>query len=244
MQKLGYKQYIAQGGDWGSMVSRAIALAYPESCLAVHINMVLGLPPSPLKNPLTLLWLVLRWFTPDEKKRLGRTLWWTKEESGYSRIHGTKPQTISYGLLDSPVGMLAWIREKLEVLTQPGYIWDKERVITWTILYLLSESSWHARIYKEAIPALRTQVLDKPISEKVAFGASCFPYDVGYVPVWWAKATVAKNIVFWKEHEKGGHFPSVECADVLKEDIWNFVGSLPAETQTLLKTAGAQVLDM
>jgi hypothetical protein len=219
------------------MVSRAMALAYPEYCLAIHLNMIIGLPPSPFKNPLTLLWLVLRWFTPEEKKRLGRMQWWMKEESGYSRIQGTKPQTISYGLQDSPVGMLAWIREKLEALIQPGYIWDKERVITWTMLYLLSESSWHARVYKEAIPALRTQVLDKCIPAKVAFGASCFPYDVGYIPIWWAKATVAKNIVFWKEHEQGGHFPSVECGDVLKQDIWDFVGSLPAETQRLLKTS-------
>ncbi|KAF8973121.1 epoxide hydrolase domain-containing protein [Flammula alnicola] len=230
MLKLGYTQYIGQGGDWGSMILRSIALSYPDSCLGIHLNMIMGLPPQLLKNPLTLLWLVLRWFTPEEKKRLARMQWWMKEESGYSRIQGTKPQTISYALLDSPVGMLAWIREKLEALIQPGYVWDKEMVITWTMFYLLSESAWHARIYKEAIPSLRHQVLDKKISAKVAFGVSCFPYDVGYIPLWWAKATVADNIVLWA-------FPSVECGEVLKEDVWEFIGSLPEGTRRLLKSS-------
>ncbi|KAF9568038.1 epoxide hydrolase domain-containing protein [Agrocybe pediades] len=242
MLKLGYTKYIGQGGDWGSFILRSIALAHPESCVGIHLNMIMALPPSPLKNPVTLLWLVLRWFTPEEKKRLGRMQWWMSDESGYSRIQGTKPQTISIGLADSPVGMLAWIREKLEALITPGYQWDDEQVITWVMFYLVAGNSWHARIYKEAIPALRVQVLDKRISDKVAFGASCFPYDVGYVPVWWAKATIAENVVLWKEHDKGGHFPSVECAEVLKADIWEFVASLSKDTQKILKgQAGAKL---
>ncbi|KAF8904475.1 epoxide hydrolase domain-containing protein [Gymnopilus junonius] len=226
MLNLGYTKYIGQGGDWGSMILRSMAISYPDSCVGIHLNMIMGLPPSPLKNPLTLLWLVARWFTADEKKRLARMQWWMKEESGYSRIQGTKPQTVSYGLLDSPVGMLAWIREKLESLVQPGYVWDKELVITWAMFYLLSGSSWHARIYKEAIQALRQQVLEKRVPATVSFGASCFPYDVGYIPIWWAKATVAENIVFWKEHLTGGHFPSIECGDALNTDILDFVSRL------------------
>lgn len=236
MLTLGYPKYIGQGGDWGSLIIRSMAQEYPGSCLGILLNFIVSLPPSPLKNPLTLLWLVTRWFTPDQKKRLSRMQWWMKEESGYSRIQGTKPQTLSYGLTDSPIGMLAWIREKLDSLVEPGYQWDKETIITWTMFYLLSKSSWHARIYKEAIPALRHQVLEKRVPAKVAFGASCFPYDVGYVPIWWAKATLAENIVLWKEHDKGGHFPSVECGDVLKEDILEFVGSLSQGTREMLRT--------
>jgi len=235
MLKLGYTKYIGQGGDWGSFILRSIALSHPESCVGIHLNMIMALPPSPTKNPLTLLWLILRWFTPDEKKRLGRMQWWMKDESGYSRIQGTKPQTIAIGLSDSPVAMLAWIREKLEALIQPGYKWDEELVITWVMFYLLSGSPWQARIYKEAIPALGEQVMSKRISRDVAFGMSCFPYDVGYIPIWWAKATVAENIVLWKEHDKGGHFPSVEYPDVLKTDIWEFAASLSPETQRDLK---------
>lgn len=235
MLKLGYSHYVGQGGDWGSIVLRAMALTYPKACIGIHLNFIMTLPPVPMKHPITLLWLILRWFTPEEKKRLARLQWWLKDEAGYSKIHGTKPQTISYGLLDSPVGMLAWLREKMESLIDSDYVWDKEMVITWTMFYLLSGSSWHARIYKEGIRTVPKAVLEKKITSEVAFGASCFPLDVGYVPLWWAKATIAENIVCWKEHSKGGHFPSIECSEVLKEDIWEFVRGIPESGQGLLK---------
>jgi len=238
MIKLGYNKYLGQGGDWGSMIQRAIAQKHPESCLGIHLNFIIGVAPSPVKNPLTLLWLIIRWFTPEEKKLLGRMQSWMKVESGYSKIQGTKPQTVSYGLLDSPIGMLAWIREKLEILVTPGFVWDKERPITWTMLYLLSNSAWHGRIYKESIPSIKEQVLDNLIPSSVAFGASIFPYDVAYIPIWWAKAVISTNIVFWKEHETGGHFPSVECPDLLKADIWEFVDKLPAATKHELTSSG------
>lgn len=109
-------------------------------------------------------------------------------------------------------------------------------VITWTMFYLLSGSSWHARIYKEAIPALRHQVFEKRVPAKVSFGASCFPYDVGYIPIWWARATVAENIVSWKEHSTGGHFPAVECGDALNADILEFVSRLPEPARLVLRS--------
>jgi len=235
MLNLGYTKYIAQGGDWGSMIARSIAQNYPESCLAIHVNFLATLPPSPLQRPLPFFWLVTRWFTPDEKKRLGRWKWWMSKESGYFQIQSTKPQTISYGLLDSPIGMLAWIREKLEALVEPGYVWDKEKVITWAMLYLLSNSAWHARIYKTGALQLKEQVLSKSITSRVAFGASCFPYEVAYVPKWWAEKTVADNIIFWKEHDKGGHFPSVEQPKVLRSDIRAFIALLPESTKRTLR---------
>jgi len=241
MIKLGYNKYLGQGGDWGSLIQRAIAQRHPESCLGIHLNFVLSVDPSPVKNPLTLLRVILRWFTPEEKKLLDRAQWWLKSESGYAQIQGTKPQTVSYGLLDSPIGMLAWIREKQQSLVTPGYVWDKEEPITWAMLYLLSNSAWHARIYKELVGgAVKEQVLDNLIPSSVAFGASIFPYDVAYIPIWWAKAVVSTNILFWKEHKTGGHFASVERPDLLKTDIWEFVSKLPAATKQELKSSGVE----
>lgn len=234
MLNLGYPHYIGQGGDWGSLILRAMALAYPGACIGIHLNFLVPLPPTLMKNPITLLWSALGWFTPEEKKRLARMQWWIENETGYQKIHGTKPQTICYGLLDSPVGMLAWIGEKLNCLVEPGYAWDKEMVITWTMLYLLSGSSWQARIYKEAFRTLPEAVMQKKISSQVAFGVSCFPFDVYFSPRWWAKAMIAENIVFWKEHSKGGHFPSIECSEVLKADIWEFVRNIPEGKRVLL----------
>ncbi|KAF8650389.1 hypothetical protein AX16_005197 [Volvariella volvacea WC 439] len=237
MLKLGYSHYIAQGGDWGSMIIRAMGLQHPEACVGVHINMVITLPPSPLKHPLTLLWLILRWFTPEEKKRLGRMKWWQDNETGYQAIQSTKPQTISYGLLDSPIGMLAWIREKLECLAEPGYVWSKELIITWTMLYLISNSAGHARIYKQS-KEVYEGYLGRPIPREVFVGVSCFPYDVFYIPIWWARGTVADNIVLWKEQEHGGHFASVECPDQLTEDIFEFVEKIQGDRWRQLLQAG------
>ncbi|KAK7461006.1 hypothetical protein VKT23_008933 [Stygiomarasmius scandens] len=226
MQGLGYTHYVAQGGDWGSFISRSIALQFPDACIGVHLNFILGLPPSAIRHPFKIMSLLVRWFTPEEKKKLARMQWWMKSESGYSRIQGTKPQTVSYGLLDSPIGMLAWIREKLESLAEPDFVWDHELVITWTILYLLSGSSWHARIYKEGIATITKEVLSTKIAAQVPLGYSSFPQDVGYIPKWWAEGSVAENIVLWKEHGKGGHFASVEVSDALIGDIQEFVGLL------------------
>lgn len=237
MQTLGYNQYVGQGGDWGSFILRSMAISFPDACAGIHLNFVLAIPPSPLKNPLTLLWLALRWFTPEEKTKLARMQWWMKDESGYSKIQGTKPQTISYALMDSPIGMLAWIREKIEGLVDPDFVWSKEVVITWTMLYLLSGSAGHARIYKQAT-VLKGEVLDKAISKDVAFGASCFPRDVGYIPRWWAQVGIAENIVFWREHKKGGHFPAVECSDVLTADFLEFVETIKGKRRQALIEAG------
>lgn len=229
MLSLGYNTYVGQGGDWGSFILRSIALQYPSHLIGLHINFVVTLPPSPLRNPITLFWLATRQFTPSEKKHLGRLQWFLKTETGYSKIQGTKPQTVSYGLLDSPVGMLAWIREKMQFGTEEDYVWDSDTVITWTMLYLISGSAGHARIYKEgeSDTAEGTKaVLGNKISSDVALGVSHFPRDVGYATRWWADATMSSNIVMWREHESGGHFPSTECPDTLIEDVSEWIATV------------------
>lgn len=229
MVTLGYTHYVGQGGDWGSFILRAIALDHPEACLGIHLNFIMALPPSPLQHPLTILWLLLRWFTPDQKRRMQRMQWWSKDEAGYSQIQGTKPQTIAHALQDSPVGMMAWIRDKIQHLSEPDFAWDKELVITWTVLYLLPQTAGSCRIYKEGMARVQEEVLDRKISKRVAFGFSAFPKDIGYLPKWWVEATMAENVTFWREHDKGGHFPSVERGDVLLADIRDFVETIRGE---------------
>ncbi|ESK97243.1 epoxide hydrolase [Moniliophthora roreri MCA 2997] len=222
MQALGYKNYVAQGGDWGSFITRSLAIQFPESCAAIHLNFIVCLPPSPIRHPIAIFWLLIRWFSEDEKEKLKRMQWWMKSESGYSRIQGTKPQTVSYGLLDSPIGMLAWIREKLQSLAEPDYIWQHDLVVTYTMLYLLSGSASHARIYKENIKTISKSVMEPAFPSSVSVGVSCFPRDVGYAPKWWADCFFP-NIVFWKEQAKGGHFASVEVPERLIGDVQEWI---------------------
>ncbi|KAL1748783.1 Alpha/Beta hydrolase protein [Schizophyllum fasciatum] len=207
MQELGYSRYLVQGGDWGSLIVRSMSFQHPEACIGIHINTVVASSPSPLRQPFSFARYVvglLQGTIGYDKMRL----WETGQESGYAKIQGTKPQTISYALADSPIGMLAWILDKLHVLASPGYEWDKTLVITWATLYLLADSSWHSRLYKY------NGFIDNMIPPTVAFGASIFPYDARYAPRWLAKAMVGRNLVFWREHETGGHFASVEVPDL------------------------------
>ncbi len=82
MLALGYPKYMAQGGDWGSMISRIMAIEYPEHCVAVHVNMVVATLPSPLRNPIELGKLVVKWLNSYEKALLARVQWFMKEEFG------------------------------------------------------------------------------------------------------------------------------------------------------------------
>lgn len=137
MQALGYKKYMTQGGDWGSMITRIMAIDYPESCLASHVNMVVAGPPSWYKTPLTFahfIWWAIWEGKGKDDGMLGRMLWWREEENGYLEIQGTKPMTLSYGLVDSPIGMMAWLRDKMEPLVGNAFKWSEEEVITWAMV--------------------------------------------------------------------------------------------------------------
>ncbi|KAF4633047.1 hypothetical protein G7Y89_g5070 [Cudoniella acicularis] len=228
MLNLGYSTYIAQGGDWGSMIARTMASNFPESCVAVHVNMMAAAPPSWWRHPLAFLWFVVWaiWMEKQKDGKLGRMLWWREEESGYAEIQGTKPQTISYALADSPIGMLAWLRDKMEPLVDDDFKWEDEDVITWAMMYLIPKSSAHAAIYTNfkgsKLKDFETYLLNKRIPPTVDFGASCFPKEVFNIPSFWARASISENIVFWREHARGGHFPSIERPHVLIQDIRDF----------------------
>lgn len=136
MQALGYDRFMAQGGDWGSIISRLLAARHPESCRALHLNAVVSGPPSPLRHPLAIGRLLLAYLsggrnlTAFEKKGLERMKWWMDDESAYQHIHGTKPLTLGYALGDSPFGLACWVREKVHYLVDDDFEWDEELAIT------------------------------------------------------------------------------------------------------------------
>lgn len=233
---LGYTSYIAEGGDLGAGVVRCLASNHP-ACLAVHSNSSMAFSaPSPLKYPLSFLRLITSWYTPDEKTRFGRMVSWFTDHGAYAKIQGEKPQTVSYALMDSPVGLLAWIYDKTARMVDPTFVWPFETVVTWTMMYLLAGNAGHARIYKTM--SVKGDNL-KLVGPEKPFGFSLFAYDVGYAPRWWAQGAVAENIVMWREYENGGHFPTEECADVFAKDVQEFASAcIPRETVGKLQAAG------
>lgn len=154
MVKLGYPQYVSQGGDWGTFITRTMAMLYPSALKATHINMVACGPP--LRNPLALLSLGFKYltgtFSAEEKAGFERTQWFQEQGFGYYKIQSTKPQTVGYALGDSPVALLAWIYEKLHDWTD-GYEWTDDEVLDWISVYWFSTAGPAAsvRIYYESL---------------------------------------------------------------------------------------------
>lgn len=130
MQALGYTSYVTQGGDWGTWTTRNMGFLYPQSVKASHINMVRASAPKPTQNPLLWLQYMTTPYTEREKQDVVRTTWFKEQGSGYKGIQASKPQTLGYGLTDSPVGLLAWIYEKLHDWTD-SYPWTDDEILTW-----------------------------------------------------------------------------------------------------------------
>lgn len=124
---------------------------YPQHCRASHLNMFMGAPPSWRTHPLLALQHAINPYTPQELAGLQRTASVRQSGLGYFHVQSTKPKTIGYSLADSPVGLLAWIYEKLHDWTDE-YAWTEEEVLTWVSIYWFSKAGPAAsvRIYYEA----------------------------------------------------------------------------------------------
>ncbi|KAK0212085.1 Alpha/Beta hydrolase protein, partial [Desarmillaria ectypa] len=224
MLALGYNEY---GGDWGSLITRKIAIVYGgKHSKAWHTNMPLqvyfsiGRPPT-LYEPILYLRHLLTPYTAGEKADLARSQWFNSKGSGYSAEQSTQPQTLGYSLADSPVGLLAWIYEKLVNWTD-AYPWDDDEVLTWISIYLFSRSGPTAsiRIYYEIFGSSDMAILrEKPA---IPNGLSYFPKELLPVPRIWHRTT--GNVVFESEHAGGGHFAAHEKPQELVDDVRKMFG--------------------
>jgi epoxide hydrolase len=216
MRRLGYRRYGAQGGDWGSVISRRLGIIDAEHVLGVHLNM---LPAIPAADPAELAAL-----TDEEKARLGDAKRYSDELSGYMKIQSTRPQTLAFGLHDSPVGQLAWIVDMFKLWTDsaevPEDAIDRDQMLTNVTLYWLTGTAGSsARLYREP-----SAVWSRPERSATPLGVAVFPRDV--VRPIRSLAERHNNIVHWSEFDRGGHFAAMEQPDLLAEDIRKFFGSL------------------
>ncbi|KAK5063115.1 hypothetical protein LTR84_005191 [Exophiala bonariae] len=230
MLKLGYDEYVTQGGDWGYYITRTISLLYPTHCKATHVNMDQGEAPTYASNPLLALQHAVTPYTEYETKGLARTKWFLEQGSGYRAQQSTKPQTLGYGLADSPVGLLAWIYEKLHDWTD-RYPWTDDEVCTWVAIYWFSAAGPAAnlRIYYEAThewdnPARRV-TRDRTrqwIGGGVKLGLTHSPAELRVLPKAWTHTQ--GNVVFDRTHDSGGHFFAYERPDHLIGDVRDMYG--------------------
>ncbi|KAI5892391.1 alpha/beta-hydrolase [Schizophyllum commune H4-8] len=217
MGTLGYTQYVAQGGDWGMSVARVLASKYGSTSVkAWHTNFPFGHPDT--EHPIESC-------TPEEQNAWRKTSEFRETEMGYVMVQGTKPQTIAYALTDSPVGLLAWIAEKL-LSWGDEYPWTDDEILTWVSLYWLSRAGPAAtfRTYYEAMqrPGLGSVFNLVEKEPTIPLGLSFFPRELSRFPRAWTRQM--GNVVFEADHDKGGHFAAYEVPEALADDLRRMFG--------------------
>ncbi|KAH8664356.1 Alpha/Beta hydrolase protein [Xylariales sp. PMI_506] len=222
---LGYPQYVTQGGDIGYSITRYLGLLYPESCKASHYNSAQPIAPSETHFPEIYAEDQAQPRTEAELRGFERGEWFDSEGRGYYSAQSTKPQTIGYSLTDSPVGLLAWIYEKLHDWSD-NYPWTDYEVCKWISIYWFSTPGPAAsvRIYYDNVHSqdrIRRQIKHIYL-EKVKIGCSQFPKELYVVPTLWNKTL--GELVLNKKYDRGGHFAAFECPNELANDLREMFG--------------------
>ncbi|ROQ23183.1 microsomal epoxide hydrolase [Streptomyces sp. PanSC19] len=223
MARLGYGKYIAQGGDAGAVISLELGRIDPEHVLGVHVNMLMTFPSG---DPAEFEGLDER-----DQARLGKLARFDAELSGYMKLQQTRPQTLAYGLTDSPVGQLAWIVEKFLDWTGatelPEDAVDRDRLLTnVTIYWLTATAGSSAQFYYEGAAGVRAAASGAvPPPVTVPVGVAVFPDDI-FVPIRRFADRDLPNITHWTEFERGGHFAALEQPEALTGDIRAFARAL------------------
>jgi pimeloyl-ACP methyl ester carboxylesterase len=214
MGRLGYERYGAQGGDWGAAVTTQIG-RNGGRCVGIHLNGPLARPIGDLKNP-----------TEEEKRALERGDHYRKWDNGYAKQQSTRPQTVGYALVDSPVGQLAWIVEKfwswMDCDGHPENVLTRDELLDNVMLYWLTGSgASSARLYWESF-----RVFGGAKRKKVELptGIAAFPKEILCAPRNWCEA--AYHITHWTDMPRGGHFAAFEQPELFVDDVRKFFATV------------------
>lgn len=214
---LGYRRYCAQGGDWGSAITSRLGEAHRDSLYGIHVNLLFVGGRTRREGNLS----------NDEKVFLADLDQFRREETGYQQIQGTKPQTLAYGLNDSPAGLAAWIVEKFRTWSDcAGDVerrFTKDQLLTNVMIYWITESiNSSTRLYYESRHHPWRPDPAKRIETPTA--AALFPREILKPPREWAEE--AFNIQRWTVMPRGGHFAAMEEPRLLADDIRAFFSGL------------------
>jgi len=222
MAELDYDRYFVQGGDWGSPVSLHLGLADPEHVAGVHVNMLVTIPPS--DDP-----AALQQLAPADFAKLQYAMAFEEDGTGWRKIQSTRPQTLAYGLTDSPVGQLAWIVEKIKEWSAatgvPEEAVDRDRILDLASIYWFTATAGSsAQLYYESNRLtddfLRTWAGPWPLAMPV--GVASFADDV-VRPVYSFAERILPSLDHWSEFEQGGHFAALERPVEFVTDVREFV---------------------
>jgi microsomal epoxide hydrolase len=208
MDRLGYPRYGIQGGDWGSIIARQMAQQAPARVIGLHLNFLADEPPNPEARA-----------SMSEYERMRFTGWWERGTSSFFRMQSSEPQTVAYGLTDSPLGWLAWVAQIFQDVTDNDgdflHAVDRDDFFANLTLYWVTGTVGSSmRIYREeslAGSALQLPPLSTPV------GYAVFPKEVIAAPLRWLEQKY--HIVQVTNMPRGGHFAALEQPDLLVQDV-------------------------
>jgi epoxide hydrolase len=209
MKRLGYERYGAHGGDAGALITRELGILKPEGLVGVHLLQIFAFPSGDPEEMAKM---------DDYEKEGMKNLENFEASSGYLKIQQTRPQTLAYGLTDSPAGQLAWNTELFAGFggENAGNV-DRDRFLTHvSIFWFTATAGSSAREYYEDA---KTGAGYREVPNETPTGVSVFPYDFRSVRVF---AERSNNIVHWSQFDRGGHFAASDVPDLLVEDLRTF----------------------
>ena len=206
MLRLGYDRFGAQGGDWGSMVTQRIGVFHTDHLAGIHVNMPLVIPSTPPEE-----------MTPMEQSAVAGLAHYMTKDNGYSTQQSTRPQTVGYGLADSPVGQMSWIVEKFWAWTDcdgdPRYVLTADELLDNVMVYWLTNTAaCSARLYWESFSDIDFSPIEVPS------GISIFPHEIFRCSRRWAE-TRFTDLRHFNELERGGHFAAFEQPELFVAEV-------------------------
>lgn len=213
MLRLEYPRYGAQGGDWGGAITAEMGRRVGH-CVAIHTNFPIGSPTDEAKrNP-----------TEEDKAAFAGLSHYRQWDNGYFKQQATRPQTVGYGLVDSPVAQLAWIVEKFQSWTDcdghPENALTRDEILDNVTLYWVTGTgASSARLYWESMAAFGK--LDRI---ELPTGVASFPKEIGPTPRSWCESNY--NITHWTAMPRGGHFAAFEQPELFVDDVRTFFATV------------------
>jgi pimeloyl-ACP methyl ester carboxylesterase len=216
MKRLGYTRYVAQGGDWGSPVSEAMARQAPAGLLGIHINLPATVPPE-VGAALLAGGPALAGLSDKERAAFDALVTFSTKYRAYSAMMGTRPQTIGFALTDSPAGLAAWIYdynngEPQRLLTQDKVLDDI------TLYWLTNTAASSARLYWENHGNILSAAAEKTAEISIPVAITVFPEEIYRAPETWARRAF-RNLIYFHEVDKGGHFAAWEQPELFSAEL-------------------------
>ena len=223
MEELGFRKYAVHGGDVGAGVAAALSSLYPEAVLGIHVTSVALVSPAAVEDE--------RPLTDAESAYVEGRKTWMGTEGAYYQVQSTKPQSLSYGLTDSPVGLAAWVAEKFHAWSDTSQGFEKtftmDELLTTISLYWFTHSIGSAsEFYFES--RAKPLVLKRDVKLQGVNGVAVFPADISLPPREWAERIMI--VSRYTAMPRGGHFAALEEPDLLAQEIRHTFRPLRAAT--------------